>query len=120
MHPKKSKRLNPSQSPQDALSRWDNEGGAQGVMPTDVLRLAAHELSDTELAHLRVRVIALENVLIALLAHASESQFELIHEMADYISPRPGFTQHPLTTLAAKQMVQLVDRAGHFRSVPPE
>lgn len=120
MHPKKAKRLNSSQLPPEALSRWDNEGCAQGSMPTDDLRIASHELSDIELAHLRVRVIALENVLIALLAHASESQFELIHEMADYISPRPGFTQHPLTAHAAKQMVQLVDRAGHFRSVPPE
>ena len=44
-----------------------------------------------------VRVIALENILISLLATATDHQLKLIREMADYISPRPGFTAHPLT-----------------------
>jgi hypothetical protein len=35
--------------------------------------------------------------------------------MAQYISPRAGATAHPLTIHAAAQMVQLVDRADHFR-----
>jgi hypothetical protein len=39
--------------------------------------------------------------------------------MADYISPRPGFTQHPLTIQAADHINDLVDRAGHFRTVQP-
>ena len=33
--------------------------------------------------------------------------------------PRPGFTDHPLTIRAATQMIDLVDRAGHFRAVKP-
>jgi hypothetical protein len=48
-------------------------------------------------SHLRIRVIALENVLISLLATASNEQLELAREMAGYISPRPAFTPHPLT-----------------------
>jgi hypothetical protein len=68
---------------------------------------------------LRVRVIALENLLISLLAEASDRQLDLAREMAAFISPRPGFTHHPLTNHAAIQMIDLVDRAGHFRTVKP-
>jgi hypothetical protein len=35
--------------------------------------------------------------------------------MATYISPRPGFTQHPLTIHAAEQMTHSVERAQRFR-----
>jgi hypothetical protein len=66
---------------------------------------------------LRVRVIALENLVISLLAEAPNRQLDLACEMAAFISPRPGFTHHPLTIHAATQMVDLVDRAGHFRAV---
>lgn len=64
---------------------------------------------------LRTRFIALENVLIAVLATASDRQLNLVREMADHISPRSEATQHPLTFRAAEQMIHLVDRAGHFR-----
>jgi len=70
-----------------------------------------------ELGALHVRVIALENLVISLLATASDRQIEQAREMARYISPRPGFTQHPLTTHAAAHMVDLVERASRFR--PP-
>jgi len=72
-------------------------------------------LTDAELVQLRIRVIALENLLIALLAEASDRRLELAREMAAYIAPRPGFTQHPLTVKAAAHMVDLVERAGRFR-----
>jgi hypothetical protein len=65
---------------------------------------------------LRIRVIALENLVIALLAEAPDWQLDLAREIATYISPRPGFTQHPLTIHAAAHMVDLVERAGPFRS----
>ena len=55
-------------------------------------------------------MIALENLVIALLSQASPQQLDLAREMATYISPRPGFTPHPLTIHAAAQMVHLVDR----------
>jgi hypothetical protein len=48
-------------------------------------------MSNAELVALRVRVIALENLVISLLATESNQQLELAHEMAAYISPRPGF-----------------------------
>jgi hypothetical protein len=76
-------------------------------------------LTNAELVQLRVRVIALENLVIMMLAEGSDRQLQLAREMAAYISPRPGFTHHPLTTQAAAHMVDLVDRAIHFRSVDP-
>jgi len=106
-----------------ALSRWDNEGGAGpdgpqehslGVDLSDI-----PPLTNAELVQLRVRVIALENLMIMMLAEGSDRQLELAREMATYISPRPGFTHHPLTTQAAAHIVDLVDRAIHYRSVDP-
>lgn len=98
----------------NALSRWENEGGSTpGDAPS-----AAPSLTGAELVQLRVRVIALENVVLALLAQASDRQLELVREMADYIAPRPGFTHHPLTIHAAARMIQLVERASHFRQPP--
>jgi hypothetical protein len=106
-----------------ALSRWDNEGGAgpdgpqEHALDIDVSEI--RPLNNAELVQLRVRVIALENLMIMLLAEGSDRQLELAREMAAYISPRPGFTHHPLTTQAAAHMIDLVDRAIHFRSVDP-
>ncbi|MDP9140228.1 MAG: hypothetical protein M3O62_05465 [Pseudomonadota bacterium] len=107
-----------------ALSRWDNEGGAGPGHPQPgalhgELQSAVPALTDAELVHLRVRVIALENVLLAVLAQAPDQQLALIREMAEYIRPRPGHTQHPLTIHASEHMTQLVQRAIHFRAVPP-
>ena len=77
-------------------------------------------MTDAELVQLRIRVIALENLVIALLAELSDGQLARACDMASYISPRPGFTPHPLTLHAASQMVHLVERSGHFRSITPE
>lgn len=109
---------------QRALSRWDNEGGAEPcgpqVAPTSVEdRIPMPENAPAELGALHIRVIALENLVIALLATASDRQLELAREMASYIAPRPGFTHHPLTTHAAAHMVDLVERASRFRSGEP-
>ena len=77
-------------------------------------------LSNAELVQLQVRVIALENLMITLLAEGSDRQLELAREMAAYISPRPGFTHHPLTVQAGAHMADLVERAIHYRSVDPD
>tara|TARA_R110002049_G_C8964408_1_gene546971 strand:+ start:255 stop:608 length:354 start_codon:yes stop_codon:yes gene_type:complete len=108
---------NPDQaSPQQAaLSRWENEGGADTPQRDAVVDIP--ELTNTELVHLRVRVIALENVIISLLAQAPDQQHELVRKMANYITPRAGSTQHPLTIDAASHMKQFVDRAVHFRDL---
>jgi hypothetical protein len=105
---------------QHALARWENEGGT--TIPIDGSRAGGAEqthipeMTNAEMVALRVRVIALENVLISLLATATDHQLKLIREMADYISPRPGFTAHPLTIHAAEHMVDLVDRSMRFRT----
>ena len=63
----------PSQLRQMALSTWDNEGGAGPCGPQEGLihsqvQSGVPELTNTELVQLRIRVIALENLVIALLA----------------------------------------------------
>lgn len=106
---------------QRTLSRWDNEGGAgpdgpqtETVATGDQVPMPSNDTA--EVGALHIRVIALENLVISLLATASDQQLEQAGEMARYISPRPGFTHHPLTTHAATHMVDLVERASRFRN----
>lgn len=99
---------------QQAVSVWNDEGGA---CSTNVQN-DTPELTNAELVQLRVRVIALENLLTTLLAEGSERQLEVAREMASYISPRAGSTQHPLTIRAADHMIDMVNRAEHFRTTP--
>lgn len=102
---------------QHALSRWDNEGGAAPKAPILTReQISIPEMTNVEMVALHVRVIALENLLISLLATASDEQLNLAREMAGFISPRPGFTHHPLTVHAAAHMLDLVERSVHFRS----
>ena len=115
--------LSPPEQRRRALSRWDNEGGAGPFGPQEgpPIHKAPPDtppLTDAELLHLRVRVIALENLILALLAQGSDRQREVAREMATFISPRPGFTPHPMTVHAAHHMADLVDRADHFRDEP--
>ena len=77
-------------------------------------------MTNAELVQLRIRVIALENLIIAVLAEGSDRQLQVAREMADYVSPRPGFTHHPLTIRATDHMTDLVGRAVHFRSAQPK
>jgi hypothetical protein len=121
MPDKKPEFPHPSQLRQMALSRWDNEGGAGPLHPPEGLLSGdmVPPLTNAELLQLRIRVIALENLVITLLAESSDRQLDLARKMAAYISPRPGFTHHPLTIRAAAQMIHLVERAGHFRGVTP-
>lgn len=98
-----------------ALSRWDNEGGALAVPPGTCTKIP--DMTNAELVQIRIRVIALENLIIAVLAEGSDRQLQVVRDMAEYISPRPGFTQHPLTIQAADHMTDLADRATHFRTL---
>ena len=97
-----------------ALSRWDDEGGATVSSPA-AASPDEPEMTHAELVHLRIRVIALENMMIAVLAEGSDRQIAVAREMAEYISPRPGATPHPLTLQAADHMRNFVARALHFR-----
>jgi hypothetical protein len=111
---------NAAQQRQRALAKWDNEGGAGGGPQKDDAAsvcgsIAASAMTDTERIALHSRVIALENLVMSLLATATEQQLELVRDVANYIVPRPGFTRHPLTIHAAVHMHQLLDRAALFR-----
>lgn len=77
---------------------------------------AAGNIGDAEEGNLAVRLIALENIIVALLADAPESQSERVREMGSYISPRMGKTPHRLTIEAGRNMLALVERADHYRS----
>lgn len=109
-----------ARSGEAALARWDNEGGESssgtGAGQTrSEQALGSPPLTNTELVQFQIRVIALENLVIALLAYANEPQLELVSAMAAYIFPRPGCTPHRMTIHAAAEMLSLVERAGQFR-----
>ena len=112
---------NRSQRLVKAISRWEREGGAgtggressaSAQMPADAL-----PLTNAELVQLQIRVIALENLVAALLVDASDQQLNLVREIADCITPRAGFTPHRLTIHAAARMVGLIERSGHLRAL---
>lgn len=102
-----------------ALARWDNEGGAGSPAAQHALP-DIPALGDAEIIQLRIRVIALENLMIAVLAEGSPRQIKVAQEMANYISPRAGMTHHPLTIRAADHMTDIVGRAEHFRGLESE
>jgi hypothetical protein len=68
-----------------ALSSWDNEGGApsgghqEGVLSSGA-QAEVPPLRNAELVQLRIRVIALENLVISLLAQSSDRQLDLVRE----------------------------------------
>jgi hypothetical protein len=111
-----------SKQRKSALSRRENEGSAaprrsRKVLTSNKIKPRVPQLAMAELVQLRIRVIALENLVIGLLAEASDRQLDLAREMAVYISPRPNSTRHRSTIHAAAQMLHLVERAAHFRSM---
>lgn len=102
-----------------ALSRWENEGGADGHEKAHAPDLVAGRtdvnLTNAELVQMQVRIIALENLVTALFAGAPETVASLAREFAACISPRPGHTSHPLTLHAASQMLHITQRSDLFR-----
>ncbi len=99
-----------------AIGRWEDEGGAAaGWLHPKEAATVAGEIGDAEDGNIRVRLIALENLVVALLAEAPERQSELVREMASYILPRPGVTPHRLTIEAARNMLAIVERASHYK-----
>jgi len=97
-----------------ALAPWDGEGGQPDPSSRDASADSSRQAS-TALVQLRIRVIALENLVITLLAESSERQLDLARSMATHVAPRPGFTHHRMTLHAATQMLHLIKRAGIFR-----
>ena len=99
-----------------AIGRWESEGGSSNdwVHPQEPTTVVG-AIGDAEDGNIRVRLIALENIIVALLAEAPQSQSDLVLEMARYISPRAGATPHRLTIEAGRNMMALVERAAHYR-----
>jgi hypothetical protein len=104
--------------PEKALARWDDEGGAEPEGPQLLAPERPSPLPPTptpaEWAEMRTRVIALENLVIALLATATDAQRAIARDMAEFIAPRPGATPHRLTVHAAHRMSDLIDRAKRY------
>jgi hypothetical protein len=75
-------------------------------------------MGDEELQTLHVRVIALESLVVSLLASASDRQRKLTAKVVAYISPRSGAIRHQLTVKAATHVADLVKRATPLRRVP--
>jgi hypothetical protein len=103
-----------------ALARWANEGGAGPSASahdagSERSRPGTAEPAESECDRLRARVIALENLVAALLGQAPERLLGRVREIAAYISPKPGAMQHPLTVHAAEHMRKLLDRASRFQ-----
>lgn len=99
-----------------AVTRWENEGGASGDPNPDSLPATiVGKVGDAEAVNIRVRLIALENIVVALLASGSQDGPELVREMARYISPRSQAKPHRLTIEAARNMLAIVERAEHCR-----
>ena len=79
-------------------------------MPNSSPLSDAPPLTNAELVQLQIRVIALENLVVALLAHASDEQHALAQDIATSIFPRPG-VEHRLTEQATAQMEHLMQRS---------
>lgn len=106
-------------SQQEALSRRCGDGraapGDESPEPgAPAQRAASPVLGEPELQALHVRVIALESLVIALLAEASEQGRGSARAMASTLVPKPGFVRHALTIRAAARMTDLIDRAVRF------
>ena len=76
---------NAAQAETTALSRWESEGGSSierpGARP-NAEQLDRSPLTKAELMQTRVRVIALEKLMIALLVKAAAPQLVVAREMA--------------------------------------
>ena len=97
----RDRRLQPTQSGSEPSAGSPLAGSAPGATPP---------LTNAELVQLQIRVIALENLVVALLADATEPQLERVRGIAASIFPRPG-VEHRLTAHATAQMEHLTQRS---------
>jgi hypothetical protein len=74
----------------------------------------ASKSTAVEMAHLRIRAIALERLIVTSQAEISSRRRELAREMAVYLSPEPELAHRPMAHSAVR-MAELVERAAHFR-----
>ena len=101
--------------------QFQNRVGSPAVEPVNASAEAPRcpiPLTPIEQEQLHVRVIALENLVIALLSTATDEQLNCARDVAAYIAPRTGSTAHPLTLHAAAEMLSIVNRAKRLRATP--
>ena len=104
-----------------ALAQWESDGGAVVDRREADVSDRHHDVvpTETEFQQLHVRVIALESVLISLIADAPVQQRAVVRGMAEFISPRRGYTAHPVTLRAAAEILSLADRAERISVARP-
>lgn len=107
---------------QRALARWENDGGATPCGPQAIEALPADgDATDdardpqVELVAQRIRLIALENLVIALLAAGNAGQRRLAQGMAEN-TPLPGMPSHPLAMHVAAHIGDLIEHAAQMRA----
>lgn len=106
-----------------ALSQWDGEGGSDHVTgrfvpPACTCRPeSVNPYATAEYTHLRGRLVALERLVMALLAQRSDGELRLARLAAADVLSRPGFTKHPVPLQAHRQIVHLLARSRHLRSL---
>ena len=102
----------------------ESADGYGPLIPVEVASVGTPALTDAEVVQLQIRVIALENLVIAVLANAPHAAHADAEGLASNMLPRPGFTQHRSTLHAAHQMRHLLERAlqtaGGKNEVVPE
>lgn len=105
-------------SKQLAIARWETDDGAGlGGLQNDTdlqAEMPIPDLTNAELVQMRIRIIALENLVIALLSDATHAQRQTASDIMGMIVPQSGAHPHPLTLHAAAQMERLLGRAEHF------
>lgn len=107
-----------STQPSDQLQKSLQQPAELSFKPSAEATACPTPLTPTEQEQLHVRVIALENLVIALLSTATDEQLDCARDLAAYIAPRTGATAHPLTLHAAAEMLSIVNRAMRLRSTP--
>jgi hypothetical protein len=97
-------------------SRWDHEAEALSDAMTAQRQPddGALSSSDQTLADLRSRVVAMENIIVAMLARGPCDQRSAIHDMALFIRPLTDPQTNQPTSDAATMMDRLADRATLF------
>lgn len=71
----------------------------------------ASDPGHAELVRMRIRMIALENIVLAILARSDDGVRQKIRERAAEIHPRDGAAAHPLTEHAGDEILRLLARS---------
>ncbi len=90
-----------------------NDNGSTAVENSGVWD--ASDPGHAELVQMRIRVIALENLVLAILAQSDEGILQKVRERADEIRSRDDASEHPLTEHARTEMLKLLARAERRR-----